>query len=264
VFDLPPPILEFDLGPDIEVVSVDSDEPNVAFVAFRVDSPAPVDVNFWQADGTPPEIDSSSSIAALSLPSGTTFIAALDVLAGTEYHFQVVAGDGIFASTSPVGTFTTGDGVKQFDVALASVADPVFELGTGFSPYLHLATDSFAPPLFELGATSPSVCLAVIEFGGTPYCEQESPPSSIGCQTVNVDYELLGIEESSVLIQAFPVETGEEDGELSLAGILEASGPAGSGQVSIGCLASGLTYTIALDAIGDSSGILASTAVTVP
>ena len=264
VFDHPPPILHVDLGPDISVLAVDSDEPNVAFVAFQVDSPAPVDVTFWEADGTPPEIDSASSIAAFALPSGTTFMARLDVLAGTDYHFQVLAGDGIFASTSPVGSFTTGDGVKQFDVALASVADPTFELGTGFSPYVHLAVDAFAPPLYELGDTSPSLCLAVIEFGGDPYCQDDSPPDGVGCQSAVVKYELLGIAASSVLVQAFPVETGETDGDPTLDGILEASGPAGSGEVSVGCLASGLTYTIALDALGDPAGILASKEITVP
>lgn len=264
VFDNPPPILHVDLGPDITVLSVDSDEPNVAFVAFTIDSPAPVDVTFWEADGTPAQVDGASSIAALGLPGGPTFIARLDVLAGTEYHFQVLAGDGIFVSTSPVGSFTTGDGVKQFDLALASVADPVFELGGGFSPYVHLAADAFAPPLYLLGETSPSVCLAVIEFGGDEYCHDESPPASIGCQTVNVDYQLLGIAASSVLVQAFPVETAETDGVPTLDAILEASGPAGSGQVSVGCLASGLTYTIALDALGDPAGILASKEIAVP
>jgi hypothetical protein len=34
--------------------------------------------------------------------------------------------------------------------------------------------------------------------------------------------------------------------------------------VSVGCLASGLSYTIAIDAVGDASGFLASTQVTVP
>ena len=37
-----------------------------------------------------------------------------------------------------------------------------------------------------------------------------------------------------------------------------------SGDVSVGCLASGLTYHIVLDGVGDDRGILASSDVTVP
>jgi hypothetical protein len=47
-------------------------------------------------------------------------------------------------------------------------------------------------------------------------------------------------------------------------GILEVEGPADSGEVAVGCLASGLTYTVALQAIGHDGGILASTQVDVP
>ena len=108
VFDKPPPILHVDLGPEITVLSVDASAGNVAFVAYRVAGAVPSDVNFWQSDGTPPEIDSASSIMSLLVGGQPSFVARLDVLAGTEYHFQVVAGDGIFASQSPVGTFTTG------------------------------------------------------------------------------------------------------------------------------------------------------------
>jgi hypothetical protein len=265
VFDKPPPILHIDLGPDIEVVAVDSSQPNAALVAFRVSGGAPSDVHFWEADGTPATIGSASSIASLLIGGQPTLVARLDVLAGTEYHFQVDAGDGIFASSSPIGTFTTGDGVKVFDVALASAANPTFELADGFSPYLHLAPDGLAPPMFVLdSAANAGLCAAVIDFGGTDYCNPESPPADVGCQQAVVTYELLGIDASGVLVQAFPVETGEVEGSPSLDGILEADGPAGSGEVAVGCLASGLTYTIALDAVGDDQGILASTQVTVP
>jgi hypothetical protein len=40
-------------------------------------------------------------------------------------------------------------------------------------------------------------------------------------------------------------------------------GPAGSDDVSLGCLASGLTYSIAIDALGDPCGILARREITV-
>jgi hypothetical protein len=264
VFDKPPPILHVDLGPDITVVSVDSSSPNVAFVAFRVEGSPPVDVTYWQSDGTPPEIDSASAMVSLPIGGQPTFVARLDVLAGTEYHFQVTAGDGIFTSASPIGTFTTGDGVKTFDVALASVANPSFKIETGVSPYVNLAAGGLATPLFQLGALSPSACDAVIDFGGTDFCQDSSPPPDVGCTQAVVTYELLGIDASGVLVQAFPTETGEAEGSPTLDGILEADGPAGSGEVAVGCLASGLTYTIALDAVGDPVGLLASTQVTVP
>jgi hypothetical protein len=264
VFDKGPPILHVDLGPDIQVLGVDSDEPNVALVAFRVSSPAPVDVSFWEADGTPAEVDSASSIANLLIGGAPSFVARLDVLAGTDYLYQVIAGDGIFTSTSPVGSFTTGDGVKVFDVNLVAVPEPVYQLGSGFSPYVHLVSDGYAPPLYKLGDTSPDICLDVVDFGGSPYCGQKEPPDSVGCTSAIVTYELLGIEASSVVVQAFPAETGEVEGEPTLDGILEASGPAGSGEVSVGCLASGLTYSIVIDALGDPSGILASREITVP
>ena len=116
VFDKGPPILDVDLGPDIEVLGVDSDEPNVALVAFRVSSPAPVDVSFWEADGTPAEVDSASSIASLLIGGTPSFVARLDVLAGTDYLYQVIAGDGIFTSTSPVGLVhdrRRGEGLRR-------------------------------------------------------------------------------------------------------------------------------------------------------
>jgi hypothetical protein len=54
------------------------------------------------------------------------------------------------------------------------------------------------------------------------------------------------------------------EGDVTLEGVLEADGPAPSGEVSVGCLASGLTYHVVLDAVGDDRGILASKDVTVP
>ena len=264
VFDKPPPILHVDLGPEITVLSVDASAGNVAFVAYRVAGAVPSDVNFWQSDGTPPEIDSASSIMSLLVGGQPSFVARIDVLAGTEYHFQVVAGDGIFASQSPVGTFTTGSGVKTFDVALASKADPTFKLDPGLSPYAHLATDAMAPPLFKLGDQSAGACSAVIDFGGAEYCNVKAPPASVGCTQAIVTYELQGIDADGVLVQAFPAESGEIDGAPTVDGILEADGPAGNGEVAVGCLASGLTYTIAIDAVGDPEGILAYKQVTVP
>ena len=268
VFEVPqPPIIDLSLGPEIEVVFVDSDRPNVAFVGFRTDPPSPVDVRFWEADGTPATFMSASSMASVVILGQPTVVARLDVSAATTYHFQVSAGDGLFATESPIGTFTTGPGVSAFDVALESEASPAFELASGISPYVHLAEDAFALPLLEIvGGSPPEACLdLVIDFGGSPYCPALETALEGACETATVTYELSGVEATGVLIRAFPTETGElPDGTETLSGILEAEGPPDAGEVSIGCLASGLSYSVVLDAIGDADGILASEVVTIP
>ena len=267
VFEFPGPILEFALGPDIEVRFVDSDTPNVVLIGFGVDPGAPVDVRAWEADGTPATLEGPTSMSVVNLFGEPTYVARFDLLASTTYHFQIVAGDGIFASQSPIGTFTTGNGVAAFDVALASVANPVFELGLGFSPYLHLAPDAYVQPYIraDLGSPSPVCLAALVEFGDVPYCLPEADAFDDVCQQAQVTYELVGIEASGVLVRAFPAEFAElPDGTPTLDGILEAAGPPGSGEVGVGCLVSGLTYTIVIDAVGDARGNLAARTIAVP
>jgi hypothetical protein len=265
VYDGDAPILTVDLGPDVEVKFIASDTPNVALIGFTVDPGAPADVRFWQADGTPATIETASSMASLELLGQPMIVARLDVLAGTTYDYQVVAGDGIFASSSPVGTFTTGAGVKAFDVTLADAPSPAFATETGLSPYVHLAAGSLAPPLLRLDGPAPAACLdLVIDFGGSSYCPSDGTALGASCAKATVTYELEGIDASGVLVRAFPTETGEVGGGTSLAGILEAEGPSPGGTVEIGCLASGLSYSIVLDAIGDAEGILGSRELAVP
>ena len=68
-----------------------------------------------------------------------------------------------------------------------------------------------------------------------------------------------------VVVRAFPTVKGSlPGGGFTLDGVLEASGPAPSGTVDVGCLTTGLTYTIVLDAIGDDRGILATKQITAP
>mgnify|MGYP001407091868 CR=1 FL=1 len=77
--------------------------------------------------------------------------------------------------------------------------------------------------------------------------------------------ELAGVGESAVLVRAFPTTMGVlPDGDMTLAGVLEAEGPAGAGSVSVGCLASGLSYHIVIDAVGDAAGVLATRTITAP
>jgi hypothetical protein len=204
-------------------------------------------------------------MAAIPLLGQTIITARLDVLAATEYHFQVIAGNGIFGSQSPVGSFTTGDGVATFDVALSSAPNPVFELSTGFSPYLHLAQGGFGEPLIRMDRLA-APCLSIILFGDLDFCgDARAAPTPDTCQRAEVSYELLGVDHTGVLIRAFPAVPGlDPGGDVVLSTVLEAEGPAGSGDVSVGCLASGVSYHVVLDAVGDARGILASRLVTVP
>jgi hypothetical protein len=266
VFDVPVPPVATTAGPTITLKFVDSDQPNAMLIGFTVDPGAPADVKFWPASGSPATVQGPTTMAGMEILGQPMIVAYLDVLAGTEYHFQIVASDGSHATTSPVGTFTTGPGVSAFDVALDSASAPTFKLESGISPYLHLAPDAFAAPLEKVADVQPAACLAHIEFGGSPYCmiDPVTAPAVGTCQKATVTYGLVGIDATGVLIRAFPTETGESESGPSLAGILEAEGPSGTGTVSVGCLASGLSYSIVLDAIGDDAGILASKEVTVP
>jgi hypothetical protein len=143
----------------------------------------------------------------------------------------------------------------------------VFKLESGLSPYLHLAAGSYAQPMVKLSALGAATCLEPADFGGQGFCLDlgASAPTVAACNRVEVTYVLSGIDAESVAVRAFPaVEGVTPSGDITLDGVLEASGPSPSGTVSVGCLASGLTYNIALDAIGDDAGILAVETIAVP
>jgi hypothetical protein len=246
---------------------VDSDRPNVVLVGFTVDPGAPVNVRYWEADGSPATVFDASSMSSTTLLGEPMIVARLDTLAATTYRFQVVAGSGLFSSFSPIGTFTTAAGVTKFDVAVSAAASPVFKLGTGLSPYTRLAVDGLALPLVRTsGGSVPNGCGdSVYDFGGANYCLAVDTAIDTTCYRASVDYELSGIDASGgVLIRAFPGTPGVLDGSPTLAGVLEAEGPPFGGSVSVGCLGSGLTYTIALDAVGDDRGILSTRVVVIP
>jgi hypothetical protein len=262
-----PPVLQLPKGPDVNVVFVDSDRANQAIVGFTVDPPATADVKFWVQGVSPAAVGHASAMSSIDLFGTTILLARLDVKAATTYAFQAVAGDGLLAGTSPVGTFTTGSGVESFDVALAQEASPVFKAGTGLSPYSHLADKAFLRPMVKLEALGGTTCEEPADFGGLAYCldQVDLGPASNTCTVAKVSYILSGIDAESVAVRAFPDEAGKTpDGNLTLDGVLEASGPPGSGEVSVGCLGSGMTYHVVIDAIGDDRGPLAAETVTVP
>jgi hypothetical protein len=261
------PILALQPGPTVKVVFVDSDRANQVIVGFTVDPPATADVKFWVHGQSPAAVGQASSLSSMNLFGSTVILARLDVKAATTYDFQAVAGNGVFAGRSDVGSFTTGSGVQAFNVTLTQEASPVFKAGTGLSPYAHIATDSFLRPMVKMDLLGGAACQEPATFGGTSYCldQAEVAPASNACTSAKVTYELAGIDAESVAVRAFPTEAGvTPGGGMTLDGVLEANGPPGSGTVSVGCLASGMTYNVAIDAIGDDRGVLASETVTVP
>ena len=263
----PGTVLQVPPGPTVSVVFVDSDRPNTAIVGFTVDPPATSTVRYWQHDGSPATVMTPSSMSSVTLFGTTVELASLDVLASTTYDFQAVAGSGISAGSSPVGQFTTGNGVDQFTVALSQAPSPTYALQDGLSPYLHLAPQAYAQPLVKISTLGGLACGDELLFGGVGYCADIGsgvPPPTV-CTRAQVTYALTGSDADSVVIRAFPTEEGTaSDGGVSLEGVLEATGPVPSGDVSVGCLASGLSYHIVLDGVGDDRGILAATDVTVP
>jgi hypothetical protein len=268
IFSVPdPPLLQLKLGPTVNVLFVDSNRANVAIVGFTVDPPAPADVHFWEVGASPGVVHSATSMSSAVLFGKTVQLARLDVKASTTYQFQAIAGSGLFAGQSAVGSFTTGAGVEQFDVTLSQAPSPVFKLEAGLSPYLHLGAGAYAQPMIPLGSLGGASCVESATFGGQPFCLDlgAAAPPPAKCNRVEVSYALSGIDAESVAVRAFPaVEGVTPTGAITLDGVLEASGPSPSGTVSVGCLASGLTYNIALDAIGDDHGILAVQTIAVP
>jgi hypothetical protein len=250
----PPP------GPAVNVLFADTTSPGMVMVGFTVDPAATSDVRFWPAATGASQAHTSSALVTLPLLGQTVTLARLDVLADTDYQFQVVAGSGLSATTSPVGTFHSGPGAAQFDVSLAPVSAPVVNLGLGFSPFLHPVQGAFAGPMISLATLGATACSRQVTIAGHTFClDSVSEPAPAACTSAQVTYRLAGIDATGVTLRAYP-----EGGGMALGAVIEVAGPAPSGSVAVGCLTSGLTYTIALEATGDDHGVLASTSVTVP
>ncbi len=265
VFDLPlPPIIAFPLGPKVTVVAVDSPQANVALVWFTVDGDqgAPADVQFWHQGGG--AVQRATKVVAATAFGKPVLVARLDVDAATAYEFRAVAGNGVFAGYSAVGTFTTGSGVEQFSVELGRADAPVIKTKVSLSPYVRQAEGGFARPLLSLAEAGD--CTTSVSIGTRQLClEPARLKEPVSCSIASVTWKLAGIPADEVVIRAFPAQPGVlPDGTQTLSGVIEAGGAAPAGSVDVGCLSSGVTYTIALDAVGDAGGYLASRTVTVP
>ncbi len=246
------------LGPTIHVLFVDSPTSNVAIVGFTVDPPAASDVRFWEVGRSPSSVHSASAMSTAEIDGSTVVLARLDVAANTEYQFQAVAGSGTAAAVSPVGDFTTGAGVAQFDVTVGSAPSPSLGLGTGYSPYLHVPQGALVPPLIPLA--SAAACSSTGMFNGVSFClDPVTAVTLASCTQATVAYALDGLPAVGVVVRAYP-----QGGSGGVGGVVEATGPAPSGTLQIGCLTSGLTYTVALSAQGDDHGVLAQRTISVP
>jgi hypothetical protein len=250
----PPP------GPAVSVLFADTSTTGEAMVGFTVNPATSADVRFWPAATGSSQEHGASAMTTLGLLGTTVTLARLDVLADTDYQFQVVAGSGLAATTSPIGTFHSGPGLAQFDVSLGAASSPVVKLGTGISPYLHPDPGAYAGPLQTLGSLGSAACGKAVSIGGTQYCLDSvtlQPPAA--CTAAQVTYRMAGIDAAGVLVRAYPDGSG-----MSLGTVIEVPGPAPSGSVSVGCLTSGLTYTITLETVGDDHGVIGTASVTAP
>jgi hypothetical protein len=166
-----------------------------------------------------------------------------------------VASGGLGAR-SKIGTFTTGAGLKVFDVLAVSVDRPSFALDPAFSLYSRLGTNAFAPPVLPCDSGSGPVVL----LDGQRLClPSEAPPPLPSCPVAEVAYDVTGLSGDLVAVRAEPVLPARlEDGAPAEQTVLEILGPAASGKVQIGCLTPGVEYRISVDLLGDASGILAS------
>ena len=231
VFEVDVGALAVDPGPTVDVLFVDSDRPNVAYIGFTVDPPVPVELRYWDATTSPGTLEHAAVITPISLFGQTVHVAKLDVTASTAYHFQVIAGGGGTVGLSPVGTFTSGGGVRFFEVDLASVASPVVDVIPGLSPYLRLG-EGLAPPAADL------------------------------CPVARVDFALDGVEADGVLVRAFPRSSdGLAD---ALLGSLERELTATEGSTEIGCLVPGTSYNLVIDPLGDAGGPIVLRTIDVP
>ena len=253
-----PPAAIISPGPSISVLFVDAPTSNMAIVGYTVDPATTSDVQFWEVGLSPASVHSASAMTTTVIDGQTVVLARLDVAANTEYQFQVAAGSGTAAAVSPVGDFTSGAGVSQFDVTVGSVPSPSLGLGTGFSPYLHVPQGALVPPLVPLA--SAAGCTNTGSYNGVSFClDPVTTLTLASCTQATVAYTLDGLAAVGVVVRAYP-----QGGSSGVGGIVEATGPAPSGTLQLGCLTSGLSYTVALSAQGDDHGVLAQRTITVP
>lgn len=259
--------------PAVNVVFVDSDQPNVAFVGFTSDDVSRSNVFYWPADDPTAPIQEATSVSFVDLVDRPTWVARLEVLAGTKYQFMVMAVSTLGTSYSPIGSFTTGAGIREFEfeivpaTGIATIHDSLFSLYSETTP-TELAmpfvqcTGSIAAlaSTCDVDGAANASCSTLASFGAASYClpaTQLKVPAITACPTAKVHYEITGLDVTSVEILAYPIVEGilPDKTPASQAAVLT-TGPPGSADVQVGCLVHGLTYFATIDAIGDDLGPL--------
>jgi hypothetical protein len=116
----------------------------------------------------------------------------------------------------------------------------------------------FVPPLIPLA--SAAGCTNTGSYNGLSFCLDPMMTLTLAsCTQATVAYTLDGLDAVGVVVRAYP-----QGGGPGVSGVVEATGPAPTGTLQLGCLTSGLTYTVALSAQGDDHGVLAQRTITVP
>ena len=277
-------------SPEVEVLWVDSDRPNLMRIGFTAEPPdSTVDVHYWLADG-PIEVQTAPSILPLTLGGRPQLVATLPVLAEATYHFQVFAENDGAVTTSEIGTFTSGGGLVRFEIDVRDAADPSFDV-SDLLPYSQLVADGLAPPLLpcdviddaaggiscelatvvatETGLDEPIRCRSSIGTDDASFClDPISVPDDAladACEVAAVSYAVDGLDVEGVIVRATPEDPfATPDGSVSLRPVLEALSSSSSGIVELGCLAPGVRYHVTIDAVGDLFGVLATEMFTVP
>lgn len=275
--------------PDIEVLWVDSDRPNLVWIGFTAEpDDSSVDLQYWLADG-PMEVQVAESIVAMTLDGRSQLVATLPVLAEATYHFRLVAEHAGALAQSEIGAFTSGGGLSSLDITMREADAPVFGV-SGLFPYSRLEAGRLASPLLpcdsaseatggtmcvlsesiagEMGLDGPIGCRGTLDAGGGSYCLD---PVGVGddlladgCLIAEVSYELARLDADGVVVRAMPDETYlDADGWLSLRPVVEATSSSSEGTLELGCLTPGGGYQIVVDALGDTSGPLAAEAIRV-
>ena len=142
------------------------------------------------------------------------------------------------ASSRATASRHVHDGQRRgglLDVALSSVASPVFKTGIGLSPYTKQAPELVPVPD---GPGSPTSGRRRVRAArrtsaapGTASTSATSAPPSKTCTSADVTYELAGIDGRRGVRARVPDRRPARlpDGDLTLDGVLEATGPNGAG-----------------------------------
>ena len=264
----PGTVLQLPPGPTVSVVFVDSDRPNVAIIGFTVDPPATSTVRYWQHDGSPATVMTPASMSSDQPvrhddPAGVARRARLD-------HVRLPGGRGerhLRRRAARSASSRPATASMRSRSSLSQATSPTFALQDGLSPYLHLAPESYAIPLVKIASLGGSACGEELQFGGVGYCADigsGAPPPST-CTRAEVTTRCRGATPTAWSSAPSRPRRGRPATARSASrACSRPRGPVPSGDVSVGCLASGLTYHIVLDGVGDDRGILASSDVTVP